>query len=209
MSKLAIFVSATIVLIFSYGPLVQAAPQEIMPEETSLHPVEGSESRPIDENMSMVEAKPVQTKPDIQPPPYYPYRQQLTLRIGKASRVGKIDFDDDILGFQYLFPKFLSPKLEAGADLHKNGKGHIHVGLRWIFFERDYFRPSYKISLDHKVDSDERLASFAEIDNYYARLTGTLEYVIWNPTSIRLEAEQLSNFRYSEWILSIGLSRGW
>lgn len=210
MSKLAFIVSATIVLIFTClvsSPIARAGPLPTMPENTAT--VENDENRTIDENMNVTEPEPVAGSPSFTPPRYYPYRQQLTFRAGAGTDVPKVDFDDVVLGFQYLFPKFLSPKLEAGADLHKDGRGHIHVGLRWIYFERSYFRPSYKLALDHFADSEEKLATLAKIDNYYLRFGGTLEYVVWNPFSLRLEAEFVSNFRYSELITTLGLSRGW
>lgn len=206
MSKLAIFVSATIVLIF-HNPAAIAAPENVVPE---VRPApETAVDAPIDENMSLVEPEPVTTHPKFTPPAYYPYRQQLTFRAGASTAIPKIDVDDIVLGFQYLFPKFLSPKLEAGADLQKNGRGHLHAGFRWIFFERSYFRPSYKIAIDHFADSKEGLATLAEMENYYARIGATLEYVVWNPYSLRLEAELVGNFRYSELVPTLGLSRGW
>jgi hypothetical protein len=206
MSKLAIFVSATIVLIFSAAQ-ARANPQDTVPEKKA--EAEDDAVRPIDENLNLAEAPPVQGSPKFTPPAYYPYRQQLTFRAGAGSDLPKITVDDYVLGFQYLFPKFLSPKLEAGADLHKGGRGHLHAGLRWIFFERSYFRPSYKIAIDHFADSKEGLATLAEIDNYYARFGATLEQVFWNPMSLRLEAELVGNFRYTEMVMTLGLSRGW
>jgi hypothetical protein len=210
MSKLAFFVSATIVLIFTGLVGSQdacAGPLPTMPENKASE--EDYENRAIDENMNLTEPAPVTSSPSYTPPRYYPYRQQLTFRAGAGTDVPKVDFDDIVLGFQYLFPKFLSPKLEAGADLHKDGRGHLHVGLRWIYFERSYFRPSYKLAIDHFADAEEKLATLAQIDNYYVRLGGTLEYVIWNPFSLRLEAEFVSNFKFSELVSTLGLSRGW
>ena len=111
--------------------------------------------------------------------------------------------------FQYLFPKFLSPKLEAGADLHKDGRGHLHAGLRWIYNERSYFRPSLKAAVDHFADSAEGIATLAHIDNWYVRGGATLEQVVWNPYSLRLETELAINLRHTELITTLGLSRGW
>lgn len=210
MSKLAFFVSATIVLIFTSlvkPSVARAGPLPTMPDYKAKQ--EDDANRTIDENIKMTEPSQVTGSPDFTPPLYYPYRQQLTFRAGSGTDLPKMDFDDVVLGFQYLFPKFLSPRLEAGADLHKDGRGHLHVGLRWIYFERSYFRPSYKLALDHFADAKEKLATLAQIDNYYLRLGGTLEYVIWNPFSLRLEAEFVSNFRYAELVTTLGLSRGW
>jgi hypothetical protein len=146
------------------------------------------------------------------PPPdpqYYPYQQQLTVRYGQASDFPSFKFNDSIIGFQYLFPKFLAPKLEAGADLHRNGIGHIHAGARYMWLERSYFRPSLKIGVDNLVDSSSGLATFATIDNYYLRGTATLEYVVWNPYSVRLEVELLMGLTKQISEYTLGLSRGW
>jgi len=206
MSKLTIFVSATIVLIF-VSLTSEAKPLRTFPEEKA--PQEAQPSNSLDENMSLVEPAPVTGRPRTPRPSYYPYRQQLTFRAGQTSELSPFKLEDFVLGFQYLFPKFLSPKLEAGADLHKGSKGHLHAGLRWIYFERGLFRPSYKLSLDHLADADDRLATLTQINNYYARLTGTLEYVFWNPLSLRLEPELIVNFKETQWIVTLGLSRGW
>jgi hypothetical protein len=206
MSKLAIFVSATIVLIFSSTPSFAAPPLAV--PESQEEEAKWPEGKP-DENMSIAQPPdPALPVPEAEAR-YYPYRQALTFRGGLASDFPKASFNDTVLGFQYLFPKFLSPKLEAGADLHEDNIGHLHVGLRWIAWEREYFRPSGKVSLDHLADADERLATLTRIDNYYVRLSGTLEYVVWNPYSLRLEHELLVNLDRCWQVVTLGISRGW
>ena len=206
MSKLPIIVSATIVLIFSCS-VGLAAPERSVPK-SDVSPSVWPENK-TDENLSVSQPPAPNGKP---PPPdarYYAYRQALTFRAGMASDFPDVEFKDVVLGFQYLFPKFLSPKLEAGADLYEEGRGHLHVGMRWFMWERSYFRPSGKIGLDHRAESEERLATLTKIDNYYVRLSGTLEYVVWNPFSLRLEHELLINFDNTQTALTLGLSRGW
>lgn len=210
MSKLAIFVSATIVLIFSAG-IANANPEKVIPDTKQPQESPWPSSEP-DENLAITDPPPVSGSPKGSRARYYPYRQALTFRAGKAddhTRVDLANMDEMVLGFQYLFPKFLSPKLEAGVDLVEDGKGHIHAGSRWIFWERSYFRPSIKLSLDHLADSKEKLATLTKIDNYFARASLTLEYVIWNPLSIRLEPEWLVNLEGSMYMITVGLSHGW
>ncbi len=206
MSKLAIIVSATIVLIFHHAQSA-ASPQNIMPDvkESS----EPANDLPVDENLSIAEPGPTDPNLKFTPPKYYSHHQQLTLRFGSTSELSPVRFTDYLLGFQYLFPKFLSPKWEAGADMIKDGQGHLHAGVRWIHNERDYFRPSYKLSLDHLADADQRLATLAKIDNYFVRLSATLEYVFLNPYSLRFEPEFLFNHKDSHVMITLGLSRGW
>lgn len=206
MSKLRIFVSATFVLIFVSSASF-ASPQDQVPDA----PKEADPwpTKPPDENLSISDAPRVKGHPRPADPRYYPYQQALTFRYGQAGDLSSSKFNDNMTGFQYLFPKFLSPKLEAGADLHDGGKGHIHAGARWIAWERSYFRPSAKVGLDHLVDSSENLATFAKIENLYVRATATLEYVMWNPYSVRLEGEILVSTKTAIGEVTLGLSRGW
>ena len=184
-----------------------ASPQSDVPESPSQE--ENWPQLPPDENLSI--ATP---PPPIDPPPppdarYYAYPQAFTLRAGLGSDLSPISFHDNILGFEYLFPKFLSPKLEAGVDLHDDGNGHIHAGARWFWHERSYFRPSVKLAADHFVVSAESLGTLTHIDNYFVRASGALEYVIWNPYSLRVEHELLFNHKTQTMEFTLGLSRGW
>jgi len=207
MSKLRIFVSATIVLIF-VSVTATAAPQPEVPEDRS--PPPAVEVRPIDENMGVAPApKASAAAYRAERPEYYNYSQAFTVRGGTSTDFPKISLDDALLGFAYMFPKFLSPKLEAGADLHESGRGHVHVGTRWIYFERSYFRPSVKLALDHAIDGRYGLGTLVKREDWFARGSATLEYVFLNPYSLRLEPEMLINFDHTILVITLGLSRGW
>lgn len=184
-----------------------ASPQSDVPESPSQE--ETWPKLPPDENLSIATPPPLTEPP---PPPdarYYSYPQAFTFRLGLASDLSPLNFQDNVVGFEYLFPKFLSPKLEAGADLHNDGNGHIHAGARWFWHERSYFRPSVKLAADHFVVSAESLGTLTHIDNYFVRASGTLEYVIWNPYSLRVEHELLFNHKKQSTEFTLGLSRGW
>ncbi len=206
MAKLPIFVSATIVLIFSHGGAAASPQDNVLGVEPA---VEAEEVRALDDNMAVSPPPALKGKPGPPNARYYPYQQQLTYRSGYDSDYPKLGVDNWVIGFQYLFPKFLSPKLEAGADLLDNGTGHLHVGARWIRTERSYFRPSVKVGLDHLAESREGLATFTKIENYFARGSATLEYVVWNPFSLRLEYEILANFDKMRAVATLGISHGW
>lgn len=206
MSKLLIFVSATIVLIFA-SPTLLASPPKTAPESEA--PASQWPQGKPDENLSITEPPDPNAPVPAAEARYYPYRQALTFRGGYASDFPKTNFDEIVLGFLYMFPKFLSPKLEAGADLLEESRGHLHVGLRWIAWEKSYFRPSGKLSLDHLAEAEERLATLTRVDNYYVRVSGTLEYTVWNPYSLRLEHEVLVNLDRTWQIMTLGVSRGW
>jgi hypothetical protein len=202
-------VSATIVLMLTalHSPSSLASPDNQFPENNQTDPVETPQ--PLSEDMQI--ADPPGTTPKLGPSNlhYYPYEQQLTFRYGRAGNLSDRKLEDNLIGFQYLFPKFLSPKLEAGADLQDGGEGHVHVGLRWYWNEKGYFRPSGKVSGDVLMISKENLATFAHIGNYYVRASGTLEYVVWNPYSVRLENEIYLGTKNRLINLTLGISRGW
>ncbi len=206
MTNSTIFVSATIVAIF-LGLKVEASPTTELKDLEAAEPQ--SESRALDDNMAVSEAPAIKVKPAPTDARYYPYQQALTFRSGYESDFPKLGVEDWVLGFQYMFPKFLSPKLEAGADLHKEGVGHLHVGVRWIYNEKTYFRPSLKLAFDHRIDSKDGIATLGEFKNYYVRAGGTLEYVAWNPYSIRLDNEFLINWDKMRYLILLGISRGW
>jgi hypothetical protein len=206
MSKLLLFVSATFVLFLCPRPAT-ASPQDQVPTapaEENTWP-----TTPLDENLNLAQPPHLREIPPPGDARYYPYQQQFTIHYGRATDLPKIDVNDNVTGFEYLFPKFLSPRLEAGADLHDFGTGHIFAGARWIWHERSYFRPSLKLSLDHHILATEDLASLSLIDNYYLRTSACLEYVVWNPYSLRFEAEFLVNFKNTLGEMTLGLSRGW
>jgi len=207
MSKLSILVSPTIVLILTFHPYMAASPQNQFPPDS---PAQDSESsQPLSDDMQISRPPPVGAPLPTSTARYYPYHQQLTLRYGRASDFPKLRFNDNVTGFQYQFPKFLSPRLEAGADLHDDGDGHVHAGVRWIHNERGYWRPSLKAAADVLIKSQDGLATFVQSDNYYLRTNATLEYVIWNPYSLRLENEWLFGFKNCIYSVTLGLSRGW
>lgn len=201
-----IFVSATIVLFFISWTGSWASP---LPEAPDSPEQDVAPPAPPPSDEMAVSPAPLPVVAKAADPRYYPYAQQLTFRLGRAAEFPVKDFNDSVVGFQYLFPKFLSPKIEAGADLHDEGRGHIHAGLRWIHNERLYFRPSVKIAIDHRVEAKDGLATLTDFKNYFARLSGTLEYVFWNPYSVRLEPELLVGFEKPVVVITLGLSHGW
>lgn len=203
MANVKTLVSATIVG-FLLSLVVNASPLESVEVPPTDKEPSGATSHELNENLSV--SPPPEVDQEIAPPApprYYSARQALSLRFGQTD-------DQFIWGGQFQFPKFLSPKLEAGADALEDGNGHIHIGWRWIMRERKYFRYSYKASLDHLLEPENGLGTLASLDNYFARVSGAIEYTFWNPYSLRLEAEALSNidFDFEPWLL-VALMRGW
>ena len=206
MSKLKLFVSAYVAMLILSRQVV-ASPQDQAPEGPQ-EKTQWSKTVPGDD-LSISQPPPLAAPPPPPEPKYYPYQQQLTFRMGFNGVFPADHFENRVIGFQYLFPKFLAPKLEAGADLQNGGNGHIYAGMRWIWWERSYFRPSLKLSGDHLVTSSEGLSTFTHYENYYLRGTATLEYVVWNPYSVRVEVELLAGFQNMLSEFTVGLSRGW
>lgn len=207
MAKLILIVSATIVVIFSGTPLL-ASPEKKISEQNQMLS-EQPDQVAIDENLVISEAPATPFAIEPKQTGYYSYRQALTIRAG--ATIGGSDFKSmsSIFGFQYLFPRFLSPKMEAGADVHASGGGHAYFGWRWIFSERSYFRPSVRVSVDHKFDPQSGLATLVDPNDWYARGSCALEYMFDDPISVRLEPEILFGLKGSIFEVTAGLSHGW
>lgn len=209
MSKSVFLVIALVLnsISVSASPIREAPPpatQESEPET----------GRRLDPNMSVAAPTP---DPDSDfsesegpvDPGYYAYQQALTFRLGLASATDAFDPSQFIIGFQYLLPKFLSPKFEIGADAVDQGRGHVFGGVRWIGNERGFFRPSAKLSVDHLFEGSKGLSTLAHHENYFVRASATLEWVVAPPTSLRLELEGLANVDTSLVVLTIGATRNW
>lgn len=205
MSKLFLFVSATFVLIFAGHAF--ASPQNEVPETRETEPA--PTPTPFDDNLSL--SKPPKLPGKLPPPEprYYTARQALTFRTGVVSDPDTHNLTSPLVGFQYIFPKFISPKLEGGADVHENGRGHIHAGIRWYWWERNYFRPSVKFAFDHLLVGSESLGTITKFENNYLRGSAALEYTFYNPYSLRLEGELLLGPKEFAQELTLGVSCGW
>lgn len=203
MAKLSLFVSANFALFF-ICQLSFANPQTAVPDaprEESTSPQKSIDDMSIGE--------PLPLAPPVPPPEshYYSYPQAFTFNLGTTNPIRPLTLS--VVGFEYMFPKFLSPKLEAGAELHNDGTGQISAGARWFWHERSYFRPSLKAGLDILIDPVDGLANLASIDNFYLQMAATLEYVIWNPYSLRLEPQFFLGLNYTFMEVTLGISRGW
>jgi len=206
MAKLVSLVCATIVG-FSYFS-AYASPDTYAPAPANPPKPPNQDSAATLENLSVATPPPTNGPAEPEPARYYHYRHAVTLRGGMITDLNPVEFDEGVFGAQYMFPKFLSPKLEVGVDVREDGRGHVYGGWRWIFLEKSYFRPSFKLSLDHKFVSEDGFATLSEIDNWNLRQTGTIEFVVWNPYSLRIEAEIFFNFAKTQGMASLGVSRG-
>jgi hypothetical protein len=206
MSKSPWIVSATFVW-FLLAQAAFASPSSKWPE-ASPEPAKEAVPKALDENMILSAPPALKENPEPPSAPYYPYLQALTVRSGNVSDFPKLGFGEGFIGAQYLYPRFLSPKLEIGADLHPDGRGHIHAGLRTIYFERSLLRPSVKLGVDHFLDSKNGIASLGDTKAWFVRGSAIVERVLLGPVSLRLDAELLANFRTIKMEFSLGLSYG-
>ena len=203
-------VSATIVA-FCINFASWAAPQNTMPDQSPA--IKSEEPSRREENMNV-------TKPQMDADSslnqkfenfeFFPFRQSLTVRMGAAAPVSDFKDTETIIGFTYMFPKFLSPRFEAGADVHnKDDKGHVHAGFREIFFERDRLRPSLKYGVSHEVHANEGLGSFANNKHYFGRGSAALDYSLNQDLALRVEVEALVGIAKQWASASAGLSFCW
>ena len=143
---------------------------------------------------------------------FYPYTQSMSPKLGLLFDMANTDSDDAflyLLGVNYMLPRYRSPQLELSADLISNSTGHLSAVVRWILFERNSFRPFYKAGLTHKVEADQQLGSFTNLDNYLIRVGAGLEEYLKDPASIRLEAELSIGLENIFFGLILGYSWGW
>ncbi len=161
------------------------------------------------EEYNLIATPPAQPLPPEASRTYiYPYRQALTPRIGLVTSTDDDEPDTSLLGILYLWPRYLPPQAEIGADFVNKRGGHINFSVRDIFFERGYFRPFWLWGITHEVVPEDRLATFVNIENYYFRVALGMEEVIVLPQSFRLELELLAGTRKQMAIVSAGCSWG-
>ncbi len=145
---------------------------------------------------------------------YYPYTQSISPRLGTTINIHKIGEGftksfDYLLGFNYMFPRSVSPQLEVTADLLSNSEGHIIGAKRWIINERNSFRPFYKLGAGVSVKGSEGLATFAGINNYFGFGGFGLEDYYKKPMSIRLELELKAGVKIMIFSVVFGYSWAW
>ncbi|MCB0365141.1 MAG: hypothetical protein H6624_10480 [Bdellovibrionaceae bacterium] len=141
----------------------------------------------------------------------YPYLQSISPRIILIADLDAIREGESVpygLGVTYLAPRKRQPQWEGGADLFSNSDGHLHLGLRWVHFSDNYFRPYYKAGIAHVWKADEKLASFSNWKNYYLKGAVGFEDVIKPPMSARLEMELAVGTEEMLIMFSLGYSWG-
>ncbi len=124
---------------------------------------------------------------------FHIYKKAITVRAGAVFGFEDSSDDEDLtnalLGFSFLLPRKRSPQVEVGADLSTVGHGHLTLMSRHIFNERSSFRPYYRYGLMHKLDPDNKFASFSDWENYLARFGFGFENSTRRARSWRIEVE--------------------
>lgn len=166
--------------------------------------------QPTLDDMNLMMAQPKEPPPkDLDKTYYYPFRQSLAPRFGAVFSTDRDHRWSYLLGFSYLWPRYASPQAELGADIYAGQGGFLHFGVKTIYFERNYFRPFWVWGLSHQVIPEDRLTTFANIDNYLGRLSVGMEDVVDYPTSVRLELELLLGLKRQLVVLGFGYSWAW
>ncbi len=166
------------------------------------------DGREIDEYNLMPSPPPKSLPKGARDTYYYPFRQALTPRIAAVAVDDRKNPLEYALGVFYLWPRFRQPQAELGVDFLSRYGGHLNLGVRRIFFERNYFRPYYLFGLTHEVVAKDRLATVTNIDNYYVRIAAGMEDAIRLPKSVRLEIEARLGLERMMLFLSLGYSWG-
>ena len=203
-------------LVLSLGIDVQAAPSRDVndpPENEGSSETEVQATPDLIDRQNLVITPTVMTKKEEKEISYlYPYNQSISPRIILIIDSEEIKGDLNIpygLGITYLAPRRKQPQIEAGAEMFSTSDGHIHAGLRWVYFSDNYFRPYYKVGLAHAWKAKEKLASFSNWKNYLVKVGAGFEDVIKPPMSARLEIEAAIGTEDMFLLLSLGYSWAW
>lgn len=162
------------------------------------------------EDNNLISMPTTPSGPPEPPPSYvYPYRQALAPRLGFL-----ISTEDDprytyLLGIAYLWPRHSSPQAELAADAVPEIGGHIHFSVKNIWFERNHFRPFWLYGVTHEAVPEDHLATFLNLDNYFARVGAGFEDVIALPKSTRLEIALLAGLKKQMVVIGFGYSWAW
>lgn len=162
-----------------------------------------------EQNLTIVQPPPAnpEVTADLKNAYYYPYQQSLTPRVGFVLRSEEDDRISMLYGLQYMLRRFVSPRLEMGIDYLSSADLHVNAGIRYIFYEKSFFRPYYKFGLTHQADPSDLLATFLDSDNYYLRSSFGMEDVIVLPRSVRFEAEFAIGLK--DWFLAFSGGYSW
>ena len=162
----------------------------------------------VDEQNLMLSPPPT---PHVVPPRarYYPYRQSLGFHLGAFSSNDGAHPWTWLIGINYLWPRFLSPQVELGADVVANFGGHLNFVIRHILRQRNYVRPYYSWGITHEVTASEGLASFSNYKNYYLRLAIGAEIVRKLPRSARFELGGIAGAKKYGSYFTFGWAWGW
>jgi hypothetical protein len=144
---------------------------------------------------------------------FHNYRKAITLRAGAVFGFEDSSDDEDLtnalFGFSFLVPRKRSPQLEVGADLSTVGHGHFTFMSRHIFNERSSFRPYYRYGVMHKLDPDDKFASFSDWENYLGRFGFGFENSTRRSRSWRIEVELAAGGKDILGFLTLGHVYSW
>ena len=142
---------------------------------------------------------------------YYPYTKALALRTGLSIDSKRLQ-EDKVLGllfgFTYMFDSSRSTHKEFGADLITQSEGHIHFSWKHLAFEKNLFRPFYKVGVLHRTNAQQEFASFVNEENYFLLVSVGFEEALELPNSLRLEIELAQGIKTTVVNLIIGSSWG-
>jgi len=188
-----------------------AAPGKNFDPVNEAEPVKETPGNPqqIDDNNLMIRENPPPPTRSREAARYYHYRQALSPRILGGITTDSEDSSAYGVGIAYQWPKVSSPYAEIGADVVTPFGGYLNFGVKHVFFERNFFRPNFIWGLSHELVAREKLATFTNIDNYYARISVGFERVTQLPQSFRLEVQAMVGIEKILVLLGIGYVWAW
>lgn len=201
------------ILTFVLSHFAFAAPHEDAPSSSPDAARQTETQEPKDTTTIVVTPPPhKETSEKALPSYFYPYLQSYSPRFGLAFDSDKMKDGEKFLyamGFNYMFKRYRSPQLEIGVDLIIDFGGLLHASRRYIYNERESFRPFFKIGGAHRVEGGYGFASILRLKNYYALGSIGMERLWRSPMSTRIEVQGLITSGDYMVLALLGYSWGW
>lgn len=147
-----------------------------------------------------------QKVPDSEKSRHFQYLQSLTPTFGALLNTNNSSELDTYFGILYMAPSYNNPQLEIGISVTTSSLGILHINKKYIANPRQFFRPFGKWGVSHIMDSDKKLASFVNIENYFIQGTLGFEDMLSRPFSFRASIDAYLGLNVSYFGAGIGIS---
>jgi hypothetical protein len=141
---------------------------------------------------------------------FYPYKRSVTARTGliidpEELSEGSLPF---LIGAAYMLYHRSTPRYEALFNFTTDSVAQLGLSRRHMLNEPNHFRGFWSYGAVVQMIPEERFATFANFDNYFASAAFGMEDVTEMPKSVRLEVQLLVGTVGQSAIFYVGSSWG-